>query len=179
MWTSRVGSLDAPDWVVFDLDPSESQGMAPVVEAALVLRGLFDKLGLPSVPKTSGLSGLHVLVPLAPGHTHDAALAFARTIGAAVARALPEVTVERTPRRRAGRLYLDCLQNGYGKTIVAPYVLRARDGAPVSTPLAWDEVTRRLDPSRFTLRTMPRRLERVGDLFEAALAGGVRLPRLD
>jgi bifunctional non-homologous end joining protein LigD len=117
-------------------------------------------------------------VPIAPGHTHEDARAFARHVGTAVAVALPEVTVERTPAKRRGRLYLDCLQNGPGKTIVAPYSPRARDGAPVSAPLAWSEVTRRLDPSRFTMRTMPRRLERAGDLFASALAGRGRLPSL-
>jgi bifunctional non-homologous end joining protein LigD len=178
MWSSRAGSLEAPDWVVFDLDPAEGRGIEQAVEVALVLRRLFETLGLPSLPKTSGQRGLHVLVPLAPGHTHDEALAFARGIGTAVVRALPEVTVERVRAKRRGRLYLDCLQNGYGKTLVAPYSLRARDGAPVSAPLHWAEVTRRLDPARYTLRTMPRRLDRVGDLFAPALEEGGRVPRL-
>jgi bifunctional non-homologous end joining protein LigD len=180
MWAARVGRLEAPDWVVFDLDPGEPGGLPRAVDAALVLRGLFDRLGLPSVPKTSGQRGLHVLVPLAPGHTHEQARAFARRIGAAVATALPEeVTVERAPGRRRGRLYLDCLQNGYGRTIVAPYSLRARDGAPVSAPLRWEEVTPRLDPGRLSLRTLPRRLDRVGDLFRPALEAGVRLPPIE
>lgn len=179
MWAARAASPESPDWVVFDLDPAEGTAFALVVEVALVLRGLFERLGLPSVPKTSGRRGLHVLVPLAPGHTHEAALAFARQVGAAVVRLLPEVTLERTRRRRGSRLYLDCLQNGYGKTLVAPYSLRAADGAPVSTPLRWSEVTPALDPSRFTLRTLPARLDRVGDLFAPALAGGGRLPPLE
>jgi bifunctional non-homologous end joining protein LigD len=176
VWSARVTGIQNPDWVVFDLDPGEGHDFALVVEAALVLRRLFERLGLGSVPKTSGRRGLHVLVPLAPGHTHEAARRFATRIGAAVAGALPGVTVERSTARRRGRLYLDCLQNGPGKTIVAPYSPRARDGAPVSAPLAWAEVNGRLDPSRFTIRTMPRRLERVGDLFAPALHGGARLP---
>jgi bifunctional non-homologous end joining protein LigD len=178
MWSARLGGLATPDWVVFDLDPGEGHGFTLVVEAALVLRGLFERLGLASVPKTSGRRGLHVLVPIAPGHSHEAARRFATGIGAAVAAALPGVTVERAPARRRGRLYLDCLQNGPGKTIVAPYSPRALDGAPVSAPLAWTEVTRRLDPSRFTIRTMPRRIERTGDLFAPALSSRARLPDL-
>jgi bifunctional non-homologous end joining protein LigD len=178
MWSSRVPTLESPDWVIFDLDPAAGQGIEQTIEPALVLRRLFERLGLPSVPKTSGKRGLHVLVPLAPGHTHEQAVDFAAAITRAVARELPGATVERSVAKRRGRLYLDAYQNGYGKTIVAPYSLRALDGAPVSAPLAWSEVTRKLDPGRFTLRTMPRRLEKLGDLFAAALQGGIQLPSL-
>jgi bifunctional non-homologous end joining protein LigD len=176
MWASRVPTLESPDWVVFDLDPAEGRGVEQAVEAARVLHGMFERLSMPSVPKTSGQDGLHILVPLAPGHAHAQAAEFAAYVCGAVARELEDVTVERSPARRGGRLYLDAYQNGYGKTVVAPYSPRARDGAPVSAPLAWSEVTRSLDPSRFTIRTMPKRLEKVGDLFEPALRPGVRLP---
>jgi bifunctional non-homologous end joining protein LigD len=178
MWSSRAGSLESPDWVVFDLDPDERRGIGQVVAAALVLRNFFERLGLPSVPKTSGKRGLHVLVPLAPGHTHEQAVEFAEWVTSRVAQLMDDVTVERTPGKRRGRLYLDAYQNGYGKTIVAPYSPRALDGAPVSAPLAWSEVTPQLDPARFSIRTMPKRLEDVGDLFEPALRGGVALPAL-
>jgi bifunctional non-homologous end joining protein LigD len=178
LWSSRAGSLESPDWVVFDLDPDERRGIGQVVAAALVLRNFFERLGLPSVPKTSGKRGLHVLVPLAPGHTHEQAVEFAEWVTSRVAQLMDDVTVERTPGKRRGRLYLDAYQNGYGKTIVAPYSPRALDGAPVSAPLAWSEVTPRLDPARFSIRTMPKRLEDVGDLFEPALRGGVALPAL-
>jgi len=179
MWSSRVGQLESPDWVVFDLDPAEGRRIEQAIEPALVLRGLFERLSLPSVVKTSGKRGLHVLVPLRPGHSHEQAVAFAESITRAVARELPGVTVERGIGKRRGRLYLDAYQNGYGKTIVAPYSLRALDGAPVSAPLDWSEVTPKLDPGRYTLRTMPRRLDTVGDRFAPALRGGVRLPALD
>jgi bifunctional non-homologous end joining protein LigD len=178
LWSSRAGSLESPDWVVFDLDPDERRGIGQVVAAALVLRNFFERLGLPSVPKTSGKRGLHVLVPLAPGHTHEQAVEFAEWVTSRVAQLMDDVTVERTPGKRRGRLYLDAYQNGYGKTIVAPYSPRALDGAPVSAPLAWSEVTPQLDPARFSIRTMPKRLEDVGDLFEPALRGGVTLPAL-
>jgi bifunctional non-homologous end joining protein LigD len=178
MWSSRVGSLESPDWVVFDLDPDAKRGIGQAVEAALVLRNFFERLSLPSVPKTSGKRGLHVFVPLAPGHSHEQAVEFAEWVTTQVARLMPEATVERNPAKRHGRLYLDAYQNGYGKTVVAPYSPRALDGAPVSAPLEWREVTPKLDPGRYTLRTMPRRLDTVGDLFEPALRGGVRLPAL-
>jgi bifunctional non-homologous end joining protein LigD len=122
---------------------------------------------------------MHVLVPVRRGHTHQDAIDFAVAITEVLAAKLPELaTTERTIARRKGRLYLDAFQNGRGKTIVAPYVLRALEGAPVSTPLRWSEVTPKLNPMDFTLRTLPRRLDKVGDLFAPALAGKARLPRV-
>jgi bifunctional non-homologous end joining protein LigD len=117
------------------------------------------------------------LVALAPGHTYDDAQTFALRVAQTVAQQMPEVTLERSLSRRGGRLYLDYLQNGQGKTIVAPYSPRGVDGAPVSAPLRWSEVRPGLDPRAFNLRTMPGRLEQVGDLFAPALENGVQLPR--
>jgi bifunctional non-homologous end joining protein LigD len=178
MWASREGSLDQPDWVVFDLDPAEGHGVEQAVPVAQALQRLFEQLSMPSVVKTTGSRGLHVLVPLLPGHTHDDAIEFALKIGTAVTSVLKEATLERSIGKRHGRLYLDCLQNGYGKTIVAPYSPRAVDGARVSTPLKWSEVNESLDPAAFTIATLPKRLAKVGDLFAGALENGVRLPRL-
>jgi bifunctional non-homologous end joining protein LigD len=180
MWSSRAGSLESPDWLVFDLDPAKGKGIEQAVEAALVLRRLFEELSIPSVPKTSGKRGLHVLVPLQRGrHTHEEAVSFACSVAAALSEKLDFATVERSLSARKGRLYFDCLQNGYGKTIVAPYSLRGADGAPVSAPLAWSEVTRRLDPSRYNLKTMPVRLAKKGDLFAPLFEKGIVLPRLE
>jgi bifunctional non-homologous end joining protein LigD len=142
------------------------------------MRKLLDNLELPSVPKTSGKRGIHVFVPLAPGYTHEEAGEFAFTIASAVSRSVPGMTVERSLAKRDGRLYLDAMQNAYGKTIVAPYSLRAIDGAPVSAPLKWSEVTKKLDPLKFNLRTMPARLAKVGDLFAAVFEEKAKLPRL-
>ncbi len=178
MWSSRVGSLEQPDWVVFDLDPGEGNDIAQAIPVADALHRLFDQLSMPSFVKTTGKRGLHVLVPLLPGHTHEDAVEFALKIGGAVTSVVKEATLERSIGKRKGRLYLDCLQNGYGKTIVAPYSPRGSDGAPVSTPLKWTEVTDALDPHAFTIATMPKRLAAVGDLFAPALTSGVRLPRL-
>jgi bifunctional non-homologous end joining protein LigD len=177
MWSSRAASLDQPDWVIFDLDPGEGNDIRQTIPVAQALRRLFDELSLPSVPKTTGKRGLHVLVPLLPGHTHDDAIGFAVRIGQAVTSVVKEATMERTINKRGGKLYLDCYQNGYGKTIVAPYSPRALDGAPVSAPLKWSEVDEELDPGAFTIATMPARLAKLGDLFAPALSAGVRLPR--
>ena len=178
MWSSRGDDLESPDWIVFDLDPAKGKGIEQAIAAALVMRRLLEQLELPSIPKTSGKRGIHLFLPIKRGYSHEEAADFACTLSAAVAKEVPEVTMERSLSSRRGRLYLDCLQNGYGKTIVAPYSPRAIDGAPVSAPLRWDEVTKKLDPLKFTIRTMPARLAKVGDLFAPALEGGVKLPSL-
>ncbi|WP_242347063.1 non-homologous end-joining DNA ligase [Anaeromyxobacter terrae] len=152
VWSSRAGALERPDWCVVDLDPKEAP-FEHVVRIARAVRALCEELGLPSYPKTTGQKGLHVLVPLGGQLTH----AQSRTLGELLARAveaeLPEIaTTARALPARGERVYLDYLQNGYGKTIAAPYAVRPRPGAPVSTPLRWSEVTARLDSSRFTIR---------------------------
>lgn len=178
MWASRAGSLDEADWLVFDLDPAKGKGIEQAIDAAIIMRGLLEHLDVPSVPKTSGKRGIHVFVPLAPGYSHEDANAFACSIAGAVAREVPWMTVERALNQRRGRLYLDCMQNAYGKTVVAPYSLRAIDGAPVSAPLKWEEVTKKLDPLKFNLRTMPNRLVKLGDLFAKVLETKTKLPAL-
>jgi len=176
MTSSRAAGVDNPDWVAFDFDPAEA-GWAQIVPLAKALKGLLDELKLLSVPKTSGKRGLHVFVPLGPGHTHAQALGFAEAVAAALAARFPDLaTTERALKRRRGRLYLDAYQNGRLKTMVAPYSIRAIEGAPVSTPLDWDEVDARLDPGKFNIHTMPGRLRDRGDLFAPALAGKQRLP---
>jgi bifunctional non-homologous end joining protein LigD len=178
MWAARGAALDEPDWLVFDLDPAKGKGIEQAIHAAIIVRGLLDNLRLPSLPKTSGKRGIHVFIPLAGGYTHEEANEFACSISAAVASKVPEFTMERALNKRRGRLYLDCMQNAYGKTVVAPYSLRAIDGAPVSAPLKWEEVTKKLDPKKFNLRTMPDRLAKVGDLFARIFEERVKLPEL-
>nr|WP_255449937.1 MULTISPECIES: DNA ligase D [Myxococcaceae] len=179
MWSSHRPSLDSPDWVAFDLDPGKG-GWESVLAVAARLRELLEVLELSSVPKTSGKRGLHVLVPLAPGASYAETQAFASAVMERLARELPELaTTERSIQKRGGRLYLDAMQNARGKTMVAPYSLRAVDGAPFSAPLEWREVNRRLDPQRFRLKTLQRRLDAVGDLFAPALKSRQRLPALD
>ena len=175
MTSSRAATVDDPDWVAFDFDPAT--GWDQIAPLAKALKGLLDELKLVSVPKTSGKRGLHVFVPLGPGHSHAQALAFAEAITGALAARFPDqATTERSLKSRRGRLYLDAFQNGRLKTMVAPYSIRGMEGAPVSTPLEWDEVDARLDPAKFNIRTVPARLRERGDLFAAALAGKQRLP---
>ncbi len=163
VWSSRAASLERPDWCVVDLDPKEAP-FAHVVRIARALHDLCRELGLPSYPKTTGQKGLHVLVPLGGQLTH----AQARTLGELLARTLEAelpalATTARAVGARGGKVYLDYLQNGQGKTIAAPYAVRPRPGAPVSTPLRWSEVNARLDPARFTVRTVPARARRLGE----------------
>src|ERR1051325_7912886 len=130
MWSSRGASLEHPDWLVFDLDPPKGKGIEQAIAAGIFMRRLLDNLSVPSVPKTSGKRGILVFVPLVDGYSHDEVADFACSIAAAVTNEVPDMTVERSLSNRRGRLYLDCMQNGYGKTMVAPYSLRGIDGAP-------------------------------------------------
>lgn len=175
-WSTRVGSLLAPDWAVIDLDPGRSTSWSQVIEIATAVRRLLELLEVDSVVKTSGQKGLHILVPLAPQQTLDDAHRFAEGVCAMVAKLVPDlVSLSHDEKERRGRLFLDHLQNFRGKTLVAPYSLRAVDGAPVSTPLEWDEVTPALDPKAFTRSVVLQRLADRGDLFERALEGRVVL----
>jgi bifunctional non-homologous end joining protein LigD len=158
---SRAGAAERPDWCVVDLDPKEAP-FAHVVRLARALHDLCAAVGLPSYPKTTGQKGLHVLVPLGGQLTHEQSRTLGELLARAVERDHPDVaTTARAVGARGGRVYLDYLQNGSGKTIAAPYAVRPRPGAPVSTPLRWSEVDGKLDPSRFTIRTVPQRARRL------------------
>src|SRR5579883_2004548 len=169
-------ALGRPNYVVLDLDPGDGP-WDHLIEVAGAVRALLDALELASYVKTSGKRGLHVVVPIRSGPTHDEATGFAEQVARAVSKVLPGIaTVERMKERRGGKLYVDYGQNGEGRTIVSPYTIRARDGAVVSTPIEWQEVTRRLDPTRFTLRAVLDRVAARGDLFAGVLEGRQALP---
>ncbi len=175
-WSSRAASLQSPDWVILDLDPGESTKWPTVIDVALAIRKLLEMLELPSVVKTSGQKGIHILVPIAPGHTAVQAQEVGTRIAGLVARLYPnDVSLEAQNETRKGRLYLDHLQNYQGKSLVLPYSLRAVNGAPVSTPIEWSEVTNALNPGAFTMRTMRARLDAKGDLAAPLVAGTVKL----
>jgi bifunctional non-homologous end joining protein LigD len=174
-WNSRVGHLNEPDYMVIDLDPEEIP-FDRVVEAALAVRRLLDRIGAESRCKTSGKTGLHVYVPLGAKYTVDEARQFAELVATVVQRELWETTSTlRRPALRRRRVYLDFLQNRTGQTLAAPYSVRPVAGAPVSTPLKWSEVRRGLDPAKFTMQSVPRRLDRVGDLWKPVLGRGIDL----
>jgi bifunctional non-homologous end joining protein LigD len=173
MWSARSGALERPDWLVLDLDPKGAP-FAHVVQVAKSLRRLLDELELPSYPKTSGATGLHILVPLGRRYTHEECKTFARVLASLALEANPEIaTLARPLHARAGKVYVDWGQNGHGITIVAPYSLRPLAGAPASCPLRWSEVNARLDPARFTMKTLPKRFEKIEDPLAGALGPGV------
>jgi bifunctional non-homologous end joining protein LigD len=174
-WHARVGTLDQADYLVLDLDP-EDISFQHVTEVAQAIRKLLDQIEVPSCCKTSGKRGLHIYVPFGARYTHDQAKQFGNLVAQVVHRRLPGVTsILRDPVLRQQRVYLDYLQNGKGKTLAAPYSVRPYPNATVSTPLKWAEVNKRLDPSKFTMRTLPKRLEKVGDLWQPVLGPGIDL----
>jgi bifunctional non-homologous end joining protein LigD len=179
VWTSQLGSIDTPDFVFFDLDPGEQCTLKTLTRVALAMREMLDGIGLQTLVKTTGGMGLHVLVPIAGDYTYDQSKMFAQAVAREMSQRDPEhITLERTVKKRDQEaVYLDWVQVGRGKTMVAPYSVRPRDGAPVSTPLEWSEVEafarKRSNglPSEafaaFTIRTTPKRLEKQGDLWSS------------
>jgi bifunctional non-homologous end joining protein LigD len=177
-WHSRVGTLDRPDYLMLDLDP-EDVSFDHVVETAVAIRKVMQQASGEAFCKTSGKRGLHVYVPLGAQYTDEVAKQVAELIARIVNSRLPSTTsLIRNPRLRQGRVYLDYLQNGNGKTLAAPYSVRPWPKATVSAPLKWAEVRRGLDPKKFTIRTMAKRLDKVGDLWQPVLGPGVDLPAI-
>jgi bifunctional non-homologous end joining protein LigD len=165
--------VDHPDWLVLDLDPKGAP-FTDVVAVALELHRMMDALDVPSYVKTSGATGLHVLVPLGARYTHEDARSFARLLAVLGEQAMPGLaTTARPINARAGKVYIDFGQNGHGKTIAAPYSVRPLPGATVSCPLAWTEVNEGLDPTRFTIRTVPERFRRHRDPLLPVLDVGI------
>jgi len=174
LWASRASDLAQPDRVIFDLDPGDEATFALVLQSALHLREALARLGLQGYAKTSGCRGLHVYLPLAPGHTFDAVRAKVKTLAKQLAAAHPDlIAVAHGTTHRGRQVTIDHAQNSIGRNTAAPYILRAHPGAPVSTPLTWDEVEAgQVRPSDLTLRVVPQRLQQVGDLFAPVLQGG-------
>jgi bifunctional non-homologous end joining protein LigD len=169
VWYSRVDKPERPDFVLFDLDPSPDVGFKETVQVALLVKEVLDALELEGFPKTSGSDGIHVLVPVARRYTYADTREFAEIVARTLAsthRGL--VTTEWSKQKRRGVL-IDSNQNGEGKTIASVYSVRPREGAPVSTPLRWEEVTEELDPRHFTMEVVLGRIERDGDLYEPVL----------
>jgi bifunctional non-homologous end joining protein LigD len=172
-WHSRIPNVDYPDYLVLDLDPLDI-AFGEVVKAALETRRVLTEIGAEAFCKTSGATGLHIYVPLAARYTEDQATQFAMLVNLLVHNRLPETTsIERSPEKRRGRVYLDYLQNGRGQTLAAAYCIRPRKHATVSTPLRWEEVNKKLDPAQFTMKTIFKRLEQSGDLWQGVLGPGI------
>jgi bifunctional non-homologous end joining protein LigD len=168
-WYSRVDKPERPDFVLFDLDPSPDVGFRETVQVALLVKQALDAFGLIGFPKTSSAEGMHILVPIERRYTYDDTRRFAEIVAGAIARTNRGLaTTEWTKSKRRGVL-IDANQNGEGKTIASAYSVRPRRGAPVSTPLRWEEVDEQLDPTSFTMDTVRRRIEEHGDLFAGVL----------
>jgi bifunctional non-homologous end joining protein LigD len=168
-WYSRADKPDRPDFVLFDLDPTPEVGFAGAVEAAQLVKVALDAVGLRGYPKTSGADGIHVLVPLTRRYGYDDSRKLSATLARALADAHPElITTEWSKARRKGVL-IDSNQNGPGRTIASVYSVRPRPGAPVSTPVEWDELTPDLTPEQFTMEVVLGRVADRGDLYEPVL----------
>jgi bifunctional non-homologous end joining protein LigD len=161
VWPSRCDRPERPDFVLFDLDPTTGT-FADVVDAALRVRDALQTMQLESLVRTSGADGLHVLVPIARRHTHEEARRFANVVAGAL---------------RLDKAKIDTKMIGHGQQVVAGYSVRPLPGAPVATPLRWDELTPGLDPRAHNLRTVPERIAALGDLHEPLLHGRQRLDR--
>jgi bifunctional non-homologous end joining protein LigD len=171
IWSSRLPELDKPDWCILDLDPKGAP-FADVVRIALAIRELCEEIEMPSRIKTSGGSGLHILLPMGRQLDHERVRQLGELLARVIVERLPGIaTTLRSIPARKGRVYVDALQNGRGKLLAAPYSVRPHPGAPVSTPLSWSEVGPRLDVKKLNIRSVPRRLQKLkedllGDILE-------------
>ncbi|HEY3257436.1 MAG TPA: hypothetical protein VGJ64_01160, partial [Gemmatimonadaceae bacterium] len=162
IWGSRVGSLELPDWCVIDLDPKEAP-FSDVIRTAQVLHRICEEAGLPSYVKTTGKTGLHIMLPLGRQFTYEQTRTLGELLARLVLRELKDIaTITRHVTKRGDKVYLDYLQNRHGQLIVAPFSVRPLPGASVSMPLEWHEVNESLDPRAFTIRTAVDRMERLG-----------------
>ena len=177
-WNSRITAPDKPDWIVIDLDP-HGVNFDHLIEVAYTVKAVCDKWGIPTYPKTSGKSGLHVFIPMGARYNYEQARNLAHLIAIEVNKRQPELTsIVRDPAKRPGKLYLDYLQNREGQTLAAPYSVRPTATASVSAPLQWYEVKKGLRPTDFTIKNMPARLKKHGDLWKPVLGKSINLNKV-
>lgn len=177
-WNSTTKNIENPDWLVIDIDPDQ-QDFSVVVETALVVKDVMDGLETECYCKTSGASGLHVYIPLGAQYDYDSVKILAELIAHEVQSRLPDTTsLERSIKKRNHKIYIDYLQNRIGQTLAAPYSVRPKPGATVSTPLEWSEVNSKLHPSQFTIKNVLKRFEKKGDLWTPVLSKGVNIKKI-
>jgi bifunctional non-homologous end joining protein LigD len=170
---SQIQKPEYPNYFVIDLDP-EAVEFAQVIETAQHVHDILEYLKIPSVCKTSGKRGMHICIPMGQKYTFDEVLKFGQIIAQYINNEIPEITsLIRQPSKRQKKVYLDVLQNHYKQTVIAPYSARGTPEATVSAPLKWSEVKKGLDPTDFTITTMPKRMKKVGDLFAPAIGKGI------
>lgn len=175
-WSSTIQEPDNPTWCIIDLDPADKTTFEQVIQAAQVTKQVLDELGVPSYPKTSGSTGIHIFIPFGSKYTYEQSQEFARIVVTLVHERIPEFTsLERAIKSRHGKMYLDFLQNRPGATLAAPYSVRPKPGATVSMPLHWDEVKPGLRMSDFTIFNALERIQSFGDLFKPVLGPGIDL----
>lgn len=174
-WLSRITAADRPDFCVLDLD-SEDIGFEAVVKTAQAIHHLLKQIDIDSYCKTSGKTGLHIYIPFGGKYNYNQSKNFAELIATIISNKLPDMTsIVRSPGQRQGKVYIDFLQNRPKQTVAAPYSVRPVAEAPVSTPLRWSEVTKRLNPTKFTMKTTPNRIEKLGDIWEKILHSSINL----
>lgn len=175
---SQINSPQFPDYFIIDLDP-EAIAFSQVIETAQALYKILDEFEIPNYCKTSGKRGLHVCIPLGRKYTYQQALDFGQIITTYAHAKLPDLTsLERQPAKRQKRIYLDILQNHYMQTVVAPYSVRGTEDATVSTPLRWSEIKKGMVPEDFNMKTLPKRLKSLGDIFVPVLEKGINIPAI-
>jgi bifunctional non-homologous end joining protein LigD len=175
-WSSRVMKEDYPDWCIIDLDPGKNSTFEEVIETAGVTKDILQHFDIPSYPKTSGSTGIHIYIPFGAKYTYEQSKEFGRVIARLVHEELPGITsIERAVKDRKGKLYIDFLQNRPQATVSAPYSVRPKPGAPVSMPLHWNEVKRGLKMTDFNIHNALERIVSEGDLFKPVLGKGINL----
>jgi len=178
-WNSTIKHIQNPDWLVIDLDPATENDFPLVVQTALVVKEVMDELETECLCKTSGATGLHIYIPLGAQYDYDSIKILAELIAKEVHARLPKITsIERSIKKRKNKLYIDFLQNRRGQTLAAPYSVRPKPGATVSTPLEWSEVTEKLHPSQFTIKNVLSRFEKKGDLWKPILSKGANIKKI-
>lgn len=178
-WNSKIGNLDNPDYMILDLDPETEKDFPLIIKTALVAHEIMEKAGIPNFIKTSGLIGMHIYSPLGGKYTYEQARELAQIVTIKINEKLPKITsVERLPKNRKGKIYLDCFQNARGQTLAAPYCVRPIEGARVSTPLGWNEVNEKLMPQQFTIKNILSRIKKKGDLFKPVLGPGFDMEKV-
>ncbi len=176
-WSSTVAKPDYPSWCIIDFDP-DTNSFSQVVEAARVTYQLLKSMDLECCCKTSGSTGIHIYIPLASKYTYELSKEFARSLVTAVHKEIPKFTsIERPTAKRKGKIYLDFLQNRPQATLAAPYSLRPKPGATVSTPLDWEELKKGLKMQDYTIKNVLDRIKQEGDLFKPVLGRGVNLTK--
>jgi bifunctional non-homologous end joining protein LigD len=177
-WSSTLKHLAKPDWAVIDLDP-EGIGFDKVIEVAKTVHDICEELKIPSYPKTSGKTGIHIFIPMHAKYSYEQVRQFSQLLATLVHDRTASITsLERDPKKRQHKIYIDYLQNRESQTLAAPYSVRPTKSASVSTPLHWSEVKKGLDPAKFTIKNTVKRIDQEGDLWKPVIATGIDMKKI-